>query len=502
MKRHHPILILCFLLAWLPPVVAQNDAGLRTGPTIEAYERMYFGLFPDIPTFDSARVSLDADSSLTVAIARKGFSDTTLRIPPATARALRTVLAKFEATTIDDIRHPLLRDGIMLPTTGWRNRDHATIVALADAPDQYYRIVGIVDSTAVLEPVPINRDTTWGNMSIDAVALNASARPAQRIAGLGELTMARRHRLTSLWPAALRGALVGTAIGFALFSYLATEEDIIENKNPVAHAAFATTVSVANASLLGLPAGMIFARGSTILSLPDSVARRRAMFMREMSVQRPPSPELRTTMSPATAEASGTLAAACFREAALLRTDIATPAVSGLHFGLDYGMHVFASWYEVYDTPIAVSMHLTQPLGQGATPSWLLRVGGGAGYPLHAYTDAALIRALSPNWWIHAGATFIHFWEESRGNGMPYVPLVDQQGALHHVFAGVGIGFRVGRRGAFDIAYSASVVRLGVWDNVEYHFGQSSYRFDLPEKTYIKRHVGVLRLTLSWRVAG
>ncbi len=495
------ILLLWCVLAWLPMAVAQNDPGLRTGPTIDAYERLYFGLFPDIPTFDSARVALETDSSLTVTVARKGFSDTTLRIQHATARALRTVLATFETTTLDKVRHPLLRDGIMLPSTSWRDRDIALVVALADTSDRYHRVVGVVDSTALLEPVTVVRDSVRDALVIDMTADAPSPAPTQRTAVLSDIVAARRIRLASRWPGAIRGGLVGMAFAFPLFSQLFDDLDRRPANNPWSLATVSLYVSAATAFLPGLAAGTVLTSGSSDTRVPASVdaVRTTAEFRGMVTDQYPPTPEFHALAPPRLAEAADTLAARSFREAQQMHFLRTTPAVGGVHLGIDYGMHAFESRISSYNVPIGVHAHLAGTLtGRDAGP-WMYRIGAGAGFPLYVYVEGAFVFSFSADAWIHGGLALEHLDQSASDGWELRESIVRQPEFGDNLFAGGGLGFRVGTRAALDITYRFSVPKLVIRGTPE-ESGLTEWSTSIDPDNPGRYHLHIVRITLSWRI--
>lgn len=142
------LFLLALLVLTALPVQAQTEADLRArlGGAIDANERAYFGLFPQVPDFRSATYHENPDRSLTISILRSGKADTTFNVTAGAAQELYLLIGNYERVVAgkQPVRWPLLRPklvampqfrkrcvpGCIFRATG--GRIHGTLLAVTD----------------------------------------------------------------------------------------------------------------------------------------------------------------------------------------------------------------------------------------------------------------------------------------------------------------------------------------------------------------------------------
>jgi hypothetical protein len=480
-------------------VRAQQDAGLRTGATIDAYERMYFGLFPDIPTFDSARVALEPDSSLTFLITRTGATDTTVRITGAQATQLRQVLDTYEHADLRDlvarpkgeaaVRASLVRENIILPHRPLAPDDTHILVTIPTttlhpdaAPDDTLalRMIGLADSMVIA--LPQMTDSTGSVQYGSPVLL-----PMRDLRGF------RYARTASFSNGFLISWGVTTAALSVAFSNMGsttntgTHYDATEG-DPGKTILYAASLAVP-AGLLG---GVLNLLGGvdTEVALESHPVLRRQQIERVATARAAMPPELRSS-SPASApdDLDQSLRTHIDVQHALRRRDRAR-GVEGWRLGLDLGIPLYYVPSKTYGASLAVQLMCGIPLDAAAPePAWIIRPAVGLGTTTFPQVDLALIHAPGRGVWYQAFLSWEAYTDELGSYMYACGEDVIQRNARDHMFSGIGVGFRIGESTALDLT-----ARMSWGSIIRTHCSLEQYIGDDPEpsKSFV-----ILRGTLS-----
>ncbi len=487
------------MLGWLPMVRAQQDAGLRTGPTIDAYERLYFGLFPDIPTFDSARVALETDSSLTFLITRTGATDTTVRITHAQAIQLRQVLDTYEHADLRDLvarpkgeaatRASLVRENIMLPRRPLAHDDThilVTVPATTLQPDAAardtlaLRLIGLADSMVIA--LPQLTDST------DSVQYGAPVLLSMRdLRGFHyERTAGFTYGFLISWGVATV-ALSVVLTNLAYTTNTGTYYDFAES-DPGKTILFAAALA-APAGLLG---GVLNLLGGidTDVALESHPVLRRQQIKREVTARGTMPPELRPS-SPTSApdDLDQSLRTHIDEQHALRRRDRAR-GVEGWRLGFDFGIPLYYVPSKTYGASLAVQLMFGIGLDAAAPESaWIIRPAVGIGTTTFPQVDLALIHAPGRGVWYQAFLSWEAYTDEFGSYMYACGEDVIQRNARDHMFSGIGVGFRIGESTALDLTARMS------WGSIIRTKCPPVNRIDsrsIPDKSLV-----ILRATLS-----
>jgi hypothetical protein len=483
---------------------AQQDAGLRTGPTIDAYERLYFGLFPDIPIFDSARVALEQDSSLTFIITRRSEADTTVRITPAQATQLRTVLDAYEHTGLRDVdarpkgeaatRASLVRENIMLPRTPLADDDThilVTVPATAMDPDAAphdmlaLRLIGRHDSMVIA--LPRLTDST-GRVHYGAPA----AIPIREL-------HAFRHAHTSpfatgFYPtwAISSAAMTAVFLSLPFSSNTGTHDDYLPH-NPV----YAMLYVGMLAAPIGIIGGIVarIASGNrddpreTDPALQQQQLERRMACTSSLTSTVPP--ELRTVAWRDQPDDELQPVRMAFDDRRSLRSGDRSRGVLGWRIGVDIGIPLYYLEQRTAGTSAAVQLMYSIPLDAAAAePAWIIRPAIGIGTTTWPQIDLALIHAPGRRVWYQIFTS----WEatdDDLGDNYPRCGNeLSQRNFRDHLFSGIGLGFRLSASTGLDLTTRMS------WGSIIRTKCPPVNRIDsrsIPDKSLV-----ILRATLSF----
>lgn len=220
MRRCAVLLAPALLLSLALPAAAQSPAPApapyvlteRIGPTIDPAERAYFGLFPGVHDFASARAEA-SEGEVRVVIERAAHADSVVTMAPSTATAVGRFIEtfeQFEAAFYNpnwQIVSVYVRSDVTTPYTGRRNEIAVEVAGGRHVGHPFY----VSDSLILLAPTDVSFD--W--RALDGRRDDFTLVRAEEVRGV---------RLEPGWLEHPWVPAAGAPIGFAVDYYLASLE--------------------------------------------------------------------------------------------------------------------------------------------------------------------------------------------------------------------------------------------------------------------------------------